>query len=80
MKLQMALRSGGTSEPACDFLRRKRWLKEAGVVDLKWIIPLKIGTVAVWSPVTPLHRAAAVSLHRPVSSVDSGARRGDLIS
>lgn len=39
MKLQMALRSGGTSEPACDFLRRKRWLKEAGVVDLKWIIP-----------------------------------------
>lgn len=42
MKLQRALRAGGTWEPAFDFLRRKRmlrWLKEAGVLDLKWIIP-----------------------------------------
>lgn len=42
MKRQMALRAGGTLEPAFDFLRRKRklrWLKEAGVLDLKWIIP-----------------------------------------
>lgn len=66
MKLQMALRAAGTLEPAFDFLRRKRmlrWLKEAGVLDLKWIIPSLVpsdsstqGSCGVTSLSCVLHR------------------------
>lgn len=44
------------------------------------LFPENWDSIGLSSPMAPPHRASVVSLHCPVSSVDSGGPRGNVIS